>query len=297
MAAGSDVYVLGGYHDRLRPQLDEGEQALLRADAGVGARAHSQACEIAPEEIESAHVGNFAAELYCMQGHLGAFFTEVDPAFSGLPTSRHEAACASGSDRDPGRVRRDRGGPLRPAGRGRHRADEDGAPPPRAAPTWGPPPGTSRRPRASSSRSRSSSASLGDEYDKRYGLKDEHLAEISRLNYDEREAQPERADAHLVHEQGARALPHRRQRRGGRAHPHRGLLAGDRRRGLRLPRLAPSTPASTPRARGIKLVGHPEDQGLGPQHGPPALRGQGGRESRGRSLRAAARAQRPSRAR
>src|SRR5262249_59863202 len=52
---------------------------------------------IAPEEIESAHVGNFAAELYCMQGHLGAFFTEVHPAFSGLPTSRHEAACASGS--------------------------------------------------------------------------------------------------------------------------------------------------------------------------------------------------------
>jgi acetyl-CoA C-acetyltransferase len=32
-----------------------------------------------------------------MQGHLGAFFVEVDPAFSGLPTARHEAACASGS--------------------------------------------------------------------------------------------------------------------------------------------------------------------------------------------------------
>ena len=54
-------------------------------------------CDIAPEEIQSAHVGNFAAELYCMQGHLGAFFTEVHPAFSGLPTGRHEAACASGS--------------------------------------------------------------------------------------------------------------------------------------------------------------------------------------------------------
>ena len=56
-----------------------------------------EACDIAPEEIESAHVGNFAAELYCMQGHLGAFFTEVHPAFSGIPTGRHEAACASGS--------------------------------------------------------------------------------------------------------------------------------------------------------------------------------------------------------
>ena len=32
-----------------------------------------------------------------MQGHLGAFLVDVDPAFSGLPTGRHEAACASGS--------------------------------------------------------------------------------------------------------------------------------------------------------------------------------------------------------
>ena len=47
--------------------------------------------------MQVGHVGNFAAELYCKQGHLGAFFVEVDPAFSGLPTARHEAACASGS--------------------------------------------------------------------------------------------------------------------------------------------------------------------------------------------------------
>ena len=28
---------------------------------------------------------------------MGAFVIDVDPAFSGMPTSRHEAACASGS--------------------------------------------------------------------------------------------------------------------------------------------------------------------------------------------------------
>lgn len=48
-------------------------------------------------EIEAAHVGNFAAELYCKQGHLGGFLAEIDPRFSGVPSSRHEAACASGS--------------------------------------------------------------------------------------------------------------------------------------------------------------------------------------------------------
>ena len=96
MALGSEVYVLGGYQtDFARNWTKENKHfsALMR-ESVQGAL---EACQIAPEEIQSAHVGNFAAELYCMQGHLGAFFTEVDPAFSGLPTGRHEAACASGS--------------------------------------------------------------------------------------------------------------------------------------------------------------------------------------------------------
>ncbi|MCE9500636.1 MAG: acetyl-CoA acetyltransferase [Leptospira sp.] len=42
-------------------------------------------------------VGNFDAEQYANQGHLGAFLTEVDPAFYGVPGARYEAACASGS--------------------------------------------------------------------------------------------------------------------------------------------------------------------------------------------------------
>lgn len=44
-----------------------------------------------------AFVGNFAAENYLSQGHLGAFLTEVDDVFYGLPSARYEAACASGS--------------------------------------------------------------------------------------------------------------------------------------------------------------------------------------------------------
>src|SRR5438046_6708787 len=56
-----------------------------------------EATGLEPKDVEVGHVGNFAAELYTMQGHLGAFLVETDPAFSGLPTGRHEAACASGS--------------------------------------------------------------------------------------------------------------------------------------------------------------------------------------------------------
>lgn len=42
-------------------------------------------------------VGNFDAEQYANQGHLGAFLTELDPCFYGVPGARYEAACASGS--------------------------------------------------------------------------------------------------------------------------------------------------------------------------------------------------------
>jgi acetyl-CoA C-acetyltransferase len=117
-----------------------------------------------------------------MQGHLGAFFTEVDPAFSGLPTGRHEAACASGSiailaaaaEIEAGRydlqavvgieqmktVSADVGGAyLGTAAWYELEAKGVEFPFPKLF------------------------GKLGDEYDKRFGLKDEYLAEISKINY------------------------------------------------------------------------------------------------------------------
>jgi acetyl-CoA C-acetyltransferase len=90
------VYVLGGYQtDFARNWSKENKHiSAMFQEAVTGAL---QATRIPPEDVEVGHVGNFAAELYAMQGHLGAFLVEVDPAFRGLPTARHEAACASGS--------------------------------------------------------------------------------------------------------------------------------------------------------------------------------------------------------
>lgn len=42
-------------------------------------------------------IGNFIAEDYIDQGHLGPFLTEVNDAFYGVPSARYEAACASSS--------------------------------------------------------------------------------------------------------------------------------------------------------------------------------------------------------
>jgi acetyl-CoA C-acetyltransferase len=90
------VYILGGYQtDFARNWMKEGKDLVeLMKDAVNGGLT---ATGVEAKEVEVAHVGNFAAELYCKQGHLGGFLAEIDPAFSGIPTSRHEAACASGS--------------------------------------------------------------------------------------------------------------------------------------------------------------------------------------------------------
>jgi acetyl-CoA C-acetyltransferase len=90
------TFILGGFQtDFARNWTKEGKHiAAMIREAVEGALAQT---DVAAREIEVGHVGNFAAELYAMQGHLGAFLVDVDPAFSGLPTARHEAACASGS--------------------------------------------------------------------------------------------------------------------------------------------------------------------------------------------------------
>jgi acetyl-CoA C-acetyltransferase len=90
------VYILGGSQtDFARNWTKEGKHIAAMIREVV--ESTLAATGVAPAEIEVGHVGNFAAELYSKQGHLGAFLVEVDPAFRGLPTSRHEAACASGS--------------------------------------------------------------------------------------------------------------------------------------------------------------------------------------------------------
>ena len=90
------VYVLGGY------QTDFAENWARNGDELYDGFKHTvltglDAVGLDPEEIDTAHVGNFAGELFCRQGHLGGFFAASHPAFSGKPAARHEAACASGS--------------------------------------------------------------------------------------------------------------------------------------------------------------------------------------------------------
>jgi acetyl-CoA C-acetyltransferase len=90
------VFILGGFQtDFARNWLKEGKGILDMMEEVVAGTL--DATGVVPSEVDVAHVGNFAAELYVKQGQLGGLVAEVEPRLSGIPTARHEAACASGS--------------------------------------------------------------------------------------------------------------------------------------------------------------------------------------------------------
>ena len=91
-----NVFVLGGHQTDFATNWAKHGGGLfdMMRDAFAGAL---DATGLGAEEIEVAHIGNFAAELFTGQGHLGGLFASLDPAFDGVPAVRHEAACASGS--------------------------------------------------------------------------------------------------------------------------------------------------------------------------------------------------------
>jgi acetyl-CoA C-acetyltransferase len=176
------VYVLGGYQtDFARNWAREGRELLdVLRETALGAL---EAAALDPEEVETAHVGNFAAELFCRQGHLGGLLAAAHPGFAGLPCARHEAACASGSiavlaataELEAGRyglalvlgVEQMRNVP------GRTAAEYIGAPA-----MW-----SGHECAGVEFPWPHQFGLLGDEYERRFGLRAEHLAAIARLNF------------------------------------------------------------------------------------------------------------------
>ena len=90
------IYILGGAQTDFsrnwaREDLEIYDMFSAVLQAGV------QNAGIEPAQIEVGHVGNFVGDLFTGQGLLGGFFGQVYPELASIPTSRHEAACASGS--------------------------------------------------------------------------------------------------------------------------------------------------------------------------------------------------------
>lgn len=175
------VYILGGWQSDFAAVWSRHGMDL--ADAfGEAVREGLNAASLDPGEIETGHVGNFTAELFAHQGLLGGFFGLVDPALDGLPTARHEAACASGSvavlaataEIEAGRydlacvvgIEQMRNVPGKTAADHLGAAAWSGHEYGDAQFVW---------PRAFSD--------LAEEYDRRYGLNYDHLMRISGINF------------------------------------------------------------------------------------------------------------------
>jgi acetyl-CoA C-acetyltransferase len=175
------VYILGGWQSDF--SVNWARQGLSLTDAFAQAVGEGLAAvDLDPEDLETGHVGNFAGELFAGQGLLGGFFGQVHPALDGLPTARHEAACASGSvailaataEIEAGRydlacvvgIEQMRNVPGQTAAEHLGAAAWVGEEFQDARFLW---------PRAFSD--------LADEYDRRHGLKYEHLMAIAQNNF------------------------------------------------------------------------------------------------------------------
>lgn len=90
------VAVLGGYQtDFARNYAREGKEISdLFAEVVAGTL---DATGVEPADIDAIHVGNAFGQLFTGQGQLGAMPATVDERLWGIPSARHEAACASGS--------------------------------------------------------------------------------------------------------------------------------------------------------------------------------------------------------
>jgi acetyl-CoA C-acetyltransferase len=183
------VYILGGYQtDFARNWLKEGKDIVTMLQEVISGGL--TATDLAAKEVEVAHVGNFAAELYCKQGQLGGFLAEIDPAFSGIPTSRHEAACASGSvsmmmaaaEIEAGRynlalvIGVEQMKTVDPATGGDFLGTA----------AW-----YEQEAKGVEFPFPKLFGRLGDEYEKRFGLKEEHLARIAEINFSNARRNPQ----------------------------------------------------------------------------------------------------------
>ena len=93
---GRNVWILGGYQtDFARNLTREGKDFADLTSEVVDSTL--EASGVDPNTIGVVHVGNAFGELFAGQGHLGAMPATVREELWGLPASRHEAACASGS--------------------------------------------------------------------------------------------------------------------------------------------------------------------------------------------------------
>jgi acetyl-CoA C-acetyltransferase len=90
------VFVLGGAQTDFARNFAKEGRGIFEMFAEVVPAAIADA-GVTAADVGVAHVGNLAAELFTGQAQLGGLLVAAVPELDGVPSTRHEAACASGS--------------------------------------------------------------------------------------------------------------------------------------------------------------------------------------------------------
>jgi acetyl-CoA C-acetyltransferase len=185
---GSNVWILGGFQSDFARNLTREGLDFTDLTAGV-VTATLQAAKIDAADIGVVHVGNAFGEMFAGQGHLGAMPASVVDGLWGTPSSRHEAACASGSVATLAAIADLRSGAydtalvvgveLEKTVPGDTAAEHLGA----AA--W-----TGREGQDAKFMWPYMFSRVADEYDRRYGIDEVHLRAIAQLNFTNARANP-----------------------------------------------------------------------------------------------------------
>jgi acetyl-CoA C-acetyltransferase len=95
MTPQQPVWIIGGYQSDFARNFTKESLEISDLVRETASGTLAQAA-ISLSQVEVIHVGNAMGEFYVRQGHLGAMVASVLPGLSGIPATRHEAACASG---------------------------------------------------------------------------------------------------------------------------------------------------------------------------------------------------------
>lgn len=90
------AYILGGTQSDFARDMFEEDKTIF----DLFSETMEQALEetgIDAVEVERGHIGNASGDVLTHYAQMGGFFGMVDEGFAGMPASRHEAACCSGS--------------------------------------------------------------------------------------------------------------------------------------------------------------------------------------------------------
>lgn len=186
--SSAGVWILGGYQSDFSRNLSR--EGLDFADlTGEVVDSTLTAAGIDADAVEVVHVANAFGELFAQQAHLGAMPATVTEGLWDTPSSRHEAACASGSIAALAAIADLRSGAYQSALVIGIELEKT-VPGDTAAQHLGAAAWTGREGADAKFMWPNMFARIAEEYDTRYGLDERHLRAIAHVNFTNARSNP-----------------------------------------------------------------------------------------------------------